>query len=183
MFTPPVRSRAFSMATLGGVAKNVDEHTLNQEPGAALMAKLGELADQDKRRAMLRENFQQCDEEAMAYLGAKLQSGERGNWQALLVDLQELMQERLEAGKELLMNLLASGEINVLDRKIVEKVKNGECDPSFLNILQINLQDAEAKAPEDDPQVPSSCGMNLQTLCSIATLEAHLFCSTLGPLM
>jgi hypothetical protein len=182
-FTPPVRSRAFSMAPLEGVAKNVDEHTPSQEPGAALMAKLGEVADQDKRQAMLRENFQQCDEAAMAYLGAKLQSGERGNWQALLVDLQELMQERLEAGKDLLMNLLASGEINVLDRKIVEKVKNGECDPSFLNVLQINLQDAEANAAKDDPQVASRSGMNLQALRSIATLEAHLFCSTLVPLI
>jgi hypothetical protein len=48
------------------------------------------------------------------------------------------------------MLLLASGEINVLDRKIVEKVKNGECDPSFLNVLQINLQDAEENASAED---------------------------------
>ena len=27
----------------------------------------------------------------------------------------------------------------MLDRKIVEKVKSGECDPSFLNVLQVPL--------------------------------------------
>ena len=78
------------------------------------------------------------------------QAGEQGHWNALLEDLQALMQERLEAGKELLSSLLASGEINVLDRKIVEKVKSGECDPSFLNVLQINLQDAYDKQNEED---------------------------------
>jgi predicted peroxiredoxin len=34
----------------------------------------------------------------MQFLGTKLQAGEAGNWQALLLDLQQLMEERLEAG-------------------------------------------------------------------------------------
>jgi len=123
-----------------------------QEPGAVLMAKLGALDDADERRAAVRENFQQCDDAAMEYLAARLQAGEEGNWQALLLNLQEMMQERLEAGKELLVALLASGEINVLDRKVVEKVKSGECDPSFLNVLQINMQDAQANADQEDGQ-------------------------------
>jgi hypothetical protein len=122
----------------------------SQEPGAQLMAELGAIDQADERRARLRANFQMCDNAAMEYLGVKLQAGEAGNWQALLEDLQALMQERLEAGKELLKYLLAAGEINVLDRKIVEKVKSGECDPSFLNVLQINLQDAEQNIDNEE---------------------------------
>ena len=114
------------------------------------MAKLGAISDSVERRAMLRENFQACDDAAMKFLAGKLQSEDAGNWQALLGDLQALMTERLEAGKLLLMELLASGEINVMDRKIVEKVKSGECDPSFLNVLQINMQDAEQNQDQED---------------------------------
>lgn len=108
------------------------------------------MADGNKRRALLRDNFQACDDPAMQFLAAKLQAGAEGHWEALLTDLQALMTERLEAGKGLLTDLLASGEINVLDRKIVEKVKSGECDPSFLNVLQINLQDAEQNQDKED---------------------------------
>ena len=50
------------------------------------------------------------------------------------------------SGKELLATLLASGEINVLDRKIVEKVKSGECDPSILNVLQVPFSLSRARA-------------------------------------
>lgn len=128
-----------------------------QEPGAALMEKLGAIADTDERRALLRDNFQACDDPAMQYLAAKLQAGAEGHWQALLSDLQSLMSERLEAGKGLLMDLLASGEINVLDRKIVEKVKSGECDPSFLNVLQINLQDASQNQDQEDASQVGGC--------------------------
>jgi len=134
-----------------------------QEPGAALMEKLGAIADTDERRALLRDNFQACDDPAMQYLAAKLQAGAEGHWQALLSDLQSLMSERLEAGKGLLMDLLASGEINVLDRKIVEKVKSGECDPSFLNVLQINLQDASQNQDQED------ASQRLQVLMHIYT--------------
>ena len=124
-----------------------------QTPGAAIMAKLGAIDDANERTAAVRDNFQDCDDTAMEFLAARLQAGDAGNWQALLLDLQEIMQERLVAGKELLVALLASGEINVLDRKVVEKVKSGECDPSFLNVLQINMQDAQENADQEDGQV------------------------------
>lgn len=51
----------------------------------------------------------------------KAEEGDEG-WEALLKDLQTLTKERLESAKKLLGSLLDSGEINVLDRKIVEGV-------------------------------------------------------------
>ena len=145
-----------------GALHSQAESSGRQEPGAALMAMLGAIADGNERRALLRDNFQACDDPAMQFLAAKLQAGAEGHWEALITDLQALMTERLEAGKGLLTDLLASGEINVLDRKIVEKVKSGECDPSFLNVLQINLQDAERNQDQEDgSQVGSSYLLSL----------------------
>ena len=145
-----------------GAMHSPAESSGRQDPGAALMAKLGAIADGNERRALLRDNFQACDDPAMQFLAAKLQAGAEGHWEALITDLQALMTERLEAGKGLLTDLLASGEINVLDRKIVEKVKSGECDPSFLNVLQINLQDAERNQDQEDgSQVGSSYLLSL----------------------
>ena len=153
LYGRPALRPASRMATplrMAGTGTTRQDGTYDRSPGAALMARLGAIDDGAERRAALRENFQACDNDAMEFLGAKLQAGETGNWPALLGDLQDLMQERLEAGKELLSSLIASGEINVLDRKIVEKVKSGECDPSFLNVLQINLQDAEQNMSNEE---------------------------------
>jgi hypothetical protein len=40
------------------------------------------------------------------------------------------------AGRDLLNDLIASGELNVLDRKIVEAVKTDKIDPAFMQAIR-----------------------------------------------
>ena len=40
------------------------------------------------------------------------------------------------AGRDLLNDLIASGELNILDRKIVEAVKTDKIDPAFMQVMR-----------------------------------------------
>ncbi len=53
----------------------------------------------------------------------------------------------MSAGKNTLLELLSAGEITVLDSKITKFVKTGVIDPAFLNVLNLNLEDAQVHTP------------------------------------
>jgi len=98
----------------------------------------------------VRKNYYLMNEEAMQFLAGRLQEEpQNSKWKDLLSDIQTLTNERLENGKKLLVDLLNSGEINVLDRRIVENVKSGEIDPAFLIVLDMNINDAQMKATDE----------------------------------
>jgi len=61
-------------------------------------------------------------------------ASEGGVWGELLMELQLMTRERMEAGRDLLNDIIASGELNILDRKVVEGVKQGKIDPAFVQV-------------------------------------------------
>ncbi|EKX40126.1 hypothetical protein GUITHDRAFT_113862 [Guillardia theta CCMP2712] len=115
-----------------------------------MMKRISDMEDSEARMAEVRRSFHLMNEEAMQFLAGRLQEeSDSSKWQNLLGDIQKLTNERLENGKKLLVDLLNSGEINVLDRRIVENVKSGEIDPAFLIVLDMNINDAQAKATDE----------------------------------
>jgi hypothetical protein len=56
--------------------------------------------------------------------------------------LQTVLDTRLRSGRELLANLLNSGEIRKLDSMIGKSAKEGQLDMSFFSVLGMNMRDA-----------------------------------------
>ena len=61
---------------------------------------------------------------------------------AVGTSLQTLLDTRLKSGREMLADLLNSGEIRKLDSMIGKAAKNGKLDMSFFSVLSMNMKDA-----------------------------------------
>jgi hypothetical protein len=61
--------------------------------------------------------------------------------------LQNVLDGRLRGGRELLAELLNSGEIRKLDSLIGKSAKEGKLDMSFFSVLSMNMRDAKMNDP------------------------------------
>ena len=61
---------------------------------------------------------------------------------AVGTSLQTLLDTHLKSGREMLADLLNSGEIRKLDSMIGKAAKNGKLDMSFFSVLSMNMKDA-----------------------------------------
>ncbi|KAK1737268.1 hypothetical protein QTG54_012135 [Skeletonema marinoi] len=67
--------------------------------------------------------------------------------------LQNVLDVRLRGGRELLAELLNSGEIRKLDSLIGKSAKDGKLDMSFFSVLSMNMRDAKMSAGGDGEDV------------------------------
>eukprot|EP00985_Skeletonema_marinoi_P034927 scaffold45217_cov124-Skeletonema_marinoi.AAC.2 len=67
--------------------------------------------------------------------------------------LQNVLDVRLRGGRELLAELLNSGEIRKLDSLIGKSAKEGKLDMSFFSVLSMNMRDAKMNAGGDGEDV------------------------------
>jgi len=68
---------------------------------------------------------------------------------ALGLALQNVLDIRLRSGREMLAELLNSGEIRKLDSTIGKAAKDGKLDMSFFSVLSMNMKDAAVANSED----------------------------------
>eukprot|EP00986_Skeletonema_menzelii_P009590 scaffold4394_cov149-Skeletonema_menzelii.AAC.5 len=64
--------------------------------------------------------------------------------------LQNVLDVRLRGGRELLTELLNSGEIRKLDSLIGKSAKEGKLDMSFFSVLSMNMRDAKLNSDGED---------------------------------
>lgn len=98
-----------------------------------LLDSIVSLPSAGERKTMLKEQYQLLDNDG---IGTVVERAEKEGdvWAEMLEELKSMTTERMLQGRDLLNDMLASGEINILDRKIVENVKAGKIDPAFLQV-------------------------------------------------
>lgn len=87
---------------------------------------------------------------------AKAESGEEGdNEEERIADLRKIgaaltsvFDERLKGGRDLLAELLKSGEVRKLDGAIGKASRGGKLDMAFFTVLNMNIRDAQYEASQ-----------------------------------
>lgn len=75
--------------------------------------------------------------------------------QTVSQQLNSILNEKLEAAKETLLELLNAGEVRKLDSLIGKAAREGRLDVAFFNVLTMNMKDA-AEQERNNPTPPAS---------------------------
>jgi hypothetical protein len=89
--------------------------------------------------------------------------------------LNNMLNARLELAKITLQELLSAGEIRKLDNLIGSAARSGRLDVAFFNVLTVNLQEAMAKAEDDNSSESKSDKENDGTAASRLQILKHVY--------
>jgi hypothetical protein len=111
-----------------------------------------------------KENDNEDDEEKANTTTLTVDKANNTNFETQMVQvgtaLQNVLDTRLRSGRNLLTELLNSGEIRKLDSLIGKAAREGKLDMSFFSVLSMNMQDAAMENSDNSINIDSSINNN-----------------------